>query len=167
MMPDVTDRLLLPLLAAGQAQKEVTHNEALVLIDALVQPVVQSIAPASVPASPAAGQCWIVGTGATGAWAGRDGALACWTGGGWRFAAAFEGMRVWNLATGTEARRGASSWSTGIVSASEVHISANRVVSARQSAITGPSGGATIDTEGRIAINAILAAMCNHGLIAL
>ena len=50
-----TDRLSLPLLAVAQAQKEATHNEALVLIDALVQPVVVSVAPASVPLASTAG----------------------------------------------------------------------------------------------------------------
>ena len=33
MVEQVTSRLQLPLMAAGQAQKEVTHNEALLLID--------------------------------------------------------------------------------------------------------------------------------------
>jgi len=33
-----TPRLALPLLAVAQAQKEVTHNEALALLDLLVQP---------------------------------------------------------------------------------------------------------------------------------
>lgn len=33
----VTQRLQLPYIAASQAQKHVTHNEALVLLDALVQ----------------------------------------------------------------------------------------------------------------------------------
>ena len=36
-MSDVTPHLGLPLLAAGQAQKHVTHNEALTLLDALAQ----------------------------------------------------------------------------------------------------------------------------------
>ena len=75
-MSETSDRLKFPLLASGQAQKEATHNEALALADMLMQPVVQSVAPASVPASPQPGQCWIIGTGATGAWAGHDGALA-------------------------------------------------------------------------------------------
>ncbi|WP_312846581.1 hypothetical protein [Sphingopyxis sp. PET50] len=37
-----TARLALPLLAMAQAQKEVTHNEALTLLDLLVQPVVEA-----------------------------------------------------------------------------------------------------------------------------
>ena len=38
-----TNRLKLPLLYSGQAQKEVTHNEALNLLDVLVNPVAQEI----------------------------------------------------------------------------------------------------------------------------
>ncbi|MCJ2115070.1 DUF2793 domain-containing protein, partial [Methylobacterium sp. J-001] len=36
-MTDATPRLGLTLIAASQAQKHVTHNEALGLLDALVQ----------------------------------------------------------------------------------------------------------------------------------
>ena len=39
---DFTPNLLLPYLAAAQAQKHVTLNEALRLLDALVQLVIQS-----------------------------------------------------------------------------------------------------------------------------
>jgi hypothetical protein len=76
----------LPLIAAGQAQKEITHNEALGLIDIMVQLVVESAGLAMPPASPSYGQCWIVGTGGTGAWSGKDGAVAGWTANGWLFA---------------------------------------------------------------------------------
>lgn len=36
-MPDSTTNLLLPYLMAAQAQKHVTHNEALRLLDGLVR----------------------------------------------------------------------------------------------------------------------------------
>ena len=42
-MSEMTDRLLLPLLATAQAQKEVTHNEALTLVDLLLAPVVEAV----------------------------------------------------------------------------------------------------------------------------
>jgi hypothetical protein len=35
-MSETTNRLELPFLASGQAQKHVTHNEALAQLDALV-----------------------------------------------------------------------------------------------------------------------------------
>lgn len=82
---DGTARWALPLLFAGQAQKEITHNEALVLIDALLHARVESADLASPPGTPLVGQCWIVADGATGDWAGKMGAIALWTEGGWRF----------------------------------------------------------------------------------
>ena len=41
-MSDASDRFALPLLHAGQAQKEITHNEALQLIDMLLHPYAES-----------------------------------------------------------------------------------------------------------------------------
>lgn len=165
-MDETSDRLKFPYLAAGQAQKEVTHNEALALADILIQPVVQSVAPAAVPASPSPGQCWIVGIAAPGVWMGHDGALACWTTGGWRFAAAFEGMRVWSVADGLFAHRTATGWDIGAERASSLKVGGQQVVGARQAAIPNPAGGSVADSEARVAISAILAALRAHGLIA-
>lgn len=165
-MADMTDRLALPLLSAGQAQKEQTHNEALTLLSAMVQPVVQSVAPAGVPASPQPGQCWIVGNGAAGAWSGKDGSIACWTQGGWRFAVPFDGMQVWSLADNLSATRVSGAWETGTVRAASVRIGSVQLVGQRQPAIADPAGGITIDAEARIAIASMLSAMRTHGLIA-
>lgn len=165
-MIDTTDRLALPLLATGQAQKEATHNEALARADMLIQPVVQAVAPTSVPLSPLIGQCWIVGAGATGAWLGHDGGIACWTSGGWRFADSFPGMCAWNIATASFAQRGASGWTIGISNANQYHVNDVQVLGIRQPAIPNPSVGAVIDAESRVALGAILASLRTHGLIA-
>ncbi len=165
-MIDTSIRLKLPLLAAGQAQKETTHNEALALVDILVQPVVIAVAPNAVPSAPQLGQCWIVGSGASGAWAGQDDAIACWTAGGWRFSAPFEGMTTWNTTTGKNIRRSASQWVSGEVNASVYRVDGSQVVGPRQPAINGPSGGAIIDTEARIALASILSVLRVHGLVA-
>lgn len=165
-MPLQTDRLSLPLLAVAQAQKEMTHNEALVLLDSLVQPVVVAVAPATVPAAPTPGQAWIVGTGATGAWAGHDGALAAWTAGGWRFVAAREGMVVWSLANAMPVRRTATTWEIGALAGAVLALGGTQVVGARGSAIADPTGGTTIDSAARAAIGSILGALRTHGLIA-
>lgn len=54
----------------------------------------------------------------------------------------------------------------GIVNTdTEYRVEDTRVVSARQSAIAGPTGGSTVDTQARTAINSILSAMRSHGLI--
>jgi hypothetical protein len=164
-MPDVTDRLSLPLLVAGQAQKEVTHNEALTLIDFLAQPVVVAVAPVSVPAAPTLGQSWIVGAAPTGAWAGKAAHIASWTSGGWRFCAPREGMCVWSIADTLFVRRTSSVWSIGAVTASTLSIGGQQVVGPRGLAIPNPSGGSSIDAESRLAIGAILSALRTHGLI--
>jgi hypothetical protein len=49
---------------------------------------------AAPPADPAPGQCWIIAPAATGAWAGKDGAIAGWTESGWRFIEPMVGFSV-------------------------------------------------------------------------
>jgi hypothetical protein len=80
-----TPHLSLPLLAAAQAQKHVTHNEALASLDALVQLAVKERNRPSPPASPAEGDRFLVGAGATGAFADREGDVALFDLGIWRF----------------------------------------------------------------------------------
>jgi hypothetical protein len=75
--------LLLPYLAASQAQKHVTHNEALRLLDGLVQLAVVDRDRVAPPASPPDGARYLVATGATGFWAGWDGSVAMLSDGTW------------------------------------------------------------------------------------
>jgi Protein of unknown function (DUF2793) len=159
-----SDRLKLPLMAAAQAQKEVTHNEALALADIAVQAVVQAVAPALVPSAPTSGQCWIAGTAPTGAWSGRAGHIAAWTAGGWRFVAPFEGMQAWSIADGQTVRRTASAWVIGAQTASTLSIGGQQVVAARQPRVAAPSGGTTINSQARAAIASIIAGLESHGL---
>lgn len=93
-----TARLDLPLIASEQAQKHVTHNEALLVLDALVQLRLDALAETVPPGAPDEGATYGIGAGATGAWEGRDGAVAAWTQGGWRFAAPAEGWLGWDKA---------------------------------------------------------------------
>ncbi len=74
-MSDQTANLALPYILPSQAQKHVTHNEALQRLDAAVQLTIhqQLTAP---PATPAEGDCYLVLPDATAAWAGKDGQLA-------------------------------------------------------------------------------------------
>ncbi len=71
-MSDITTHLLLPYILASQAQKHVTHNEALRLLDAMVQLSVLDRTRTVPPASPTDGDRHIVASGATGLWAGWD-----------------------------------------------------------------------------------------------
>lgn len=80
-----TANLLLPFIVQGQAQKEVTHNEALTLLDALVQLSVKGRTLLNPPVSPTEGDRWIVPAGATGAWTSHTGKVALWKDSLWRF----------------------------------------------------------------------------------
>lgn len=93
---DRTQFLGLPYLQAAQAQKHVTHNEALRLIDASVQLAVESRSgPAAPPSAPQEGERHIVPVAATGAWAGEDGAVATFLDGAWQFVQPAAGWMVW------------------------------------------------------------------------
>ena len=165
-MTDQTARFALPLIDPGQSQKEMTHNEAIAVIDAAVQPAVVAVGPTLPPAAPAVGNQWIVGPGSSGAWLGQDNAVAVWTAGGWRFVAAIEGMRAWSIADRVDVRFSRGGWVIGDVAARSLVVADLPVVGARRGAIAAPSGGTVIDVDARTAITAILAAMVGHGLIA-
>lgn len=165
-MSETTPRLGLALLQAGQAQKEMTHNEALTLIDALLGGAVEAVGTNTPPSTPAPGQTWIVGGTPTGAWTDHSGQVALWTAGGWRFAVPAEGMVLRLKGSGVRIERGASAWGSGALVATSVLIGGEQVTGARLSGISGPGGGATIDAEARAAIDAILVALRTHGLIA-
>lgn len=164
MAGETTARLALPLLHAGQAQKELDHNEALVLLDIAVQPVVEAIGLNAPPDDPADGSCWVVGSDPTGAWAGHADALAGWTAGGWRFVAPRDGMSAWRATDGLTARY-EGGWTIGESRVVRLVIGSDQVIGERQAAIANPIGGSSIDIEARDAITAVLAAMRTHGLI--
>ena len=166
MSEDASARLSLPFLAAGQAQKEVMHNEALQALDMLVQPVALSADVSSPPGAPAEGDCWIVAASPNGAWAGHEGDIAQWTAGGWRFASPRAGWRCHVLDRSAAMFHDGSGWQDEAVRADGFYLAGERVVGARQPAISAPAGGTVVDLEARAAIAAVLDAMQAHGLIA-
>jgi hypothetical protein len=94
-MADNTPNLLLPFIQAAQAQKHITHNEALRLLDGLTQISVLDRNLATPPGIPAEGARYIVAGGATGLWAGWDGDVAFHAGGAWLRLPARTGWVVW------------------------------------------------------------------------
>ena len=90
-----TPRLSLPYIVQSQAQKEVTHAEALNVLDALVQAAVETRSLSVPPANHFEGALYLVGVNPTGAWRGRGNMLAQWIGGAWAFRAVAEGFRLW------------------------------------------------------------------------
>ena len=161
-----TDRLALPLLAAGQAQKELAHNEALLRADIATQAVVESADLAAPPGAPAAGQCWIVAAGASGDWAGQAGAIAGWTGGGWRFVQPGAFWRAFVADRGHAMRHDGAGWIDEEMRSDGYFVAGEQVIAGRRAAIANPAGGATVDSEARTTVIAILAALRMHGLIA-
>ena len=83
--------LTMPFIEAAQAQKHVTHNAALQLLDAVVMLSVLDRDLAGPPASPAEGDRYLIAASATGAWSGREGKIAAWQDGAWTFHTAREG----------------------------------------------------------------------------
>ena len=161
-----TARLAMPLLAAGQAGKELTHNEALVRLDMLVQPAVVANGVNNPPAAAMVGQCWIVGDAPTGDWASHRAELAGWTEGGWRFASPREGFAAWSISDAKPVSYHNGLWQEGDVYGDRLIVGGQRVVGARTAAIADPAGGTVTDEAARQAIGAILGALRQHGLIA-
>ncbi|MFQ5625423.1 MAG: DUF2793 domain-containing protein [Methyloligellaceae bacterium] len=91
--------LILPFIAAAQAQKHVTHNEAIRTLDAIVQLAVLDRDLTVPPGTPAVGARYIVAAGATGAWAGKDSQVAAFQDGAWAFYAPQEGWLGWRTKT--------------------------------------------------------------------
>ncbi len=90
-----TINLGLPFIEASQAQKHVTHNEALLGLDTLVQAGVKDRDLTAPPGTPSDGDAYIPASGASGDWNGKDLNLAVWQDGVWKFHNPKTGFRVW------------------------------------------------------------------------
>lgn len=140
-----TARFSLPLLHAGQSQKEVFVNEAHALADVLLHCAIQGRRSAP-PESPADGQAWLVEPGGTGEWAGKCGTIAARQAGNWLFVSPRDGMRVLDRSTGQDLRY-LGGWKAPLAPAAA-------------------SGGATIDTEARAAIEDLVTLLRECGILA-
>lgn len=92
---DTTHNLKLPYIMAAQAQKHVTHNEALRMLDAILHLSVLDKDLTLPPGAPGEGERFIVAAGASGDWSGHDGAIAAWQDGAWAFYPPALGWRAW------------------------------------------------------------------------
>lgn len=131
-------------MPAGQSQKEGHVNEALARIDALLHLAVEGQL-STPPPAPAEGQCWLVGASPGAGWTGKAGAIACFESGNWLFATPRDGMVLVNRATG-QTWRYLAGWQ-------------------HPARPTAPSGGATVDTEARAAISALIQVLATAGII--
>lgn len=107
---DHTPRLTLPFIMPSQAQKHITHNEAIQALDALVQPSVESRAVTAPPIAPLPGEAWLVPSGATGAWAGHTDEIAAWQSGAWSFYDPAPGWQIYVKSDKTQLVFDAGTW---------------------------------------------------------
>lgn len=163
---EATERLSLPMLVAGQSQKEIFHNEALQLLDILVAAAVEEAEQNDPPASPTAGTCYLVGASPTGEWSQFAHHVAAFTSSGWRFIPPRPGMVLFVRATGTFATHGSAAWDIGTLKGTRLVLDGTQVAGPQAAAIDNPAGGTVVDAEARSAVEQILAALRGHGLIA-
>lgn len=143
-----TPRFALPYIMVAQAHKEITHNEALCKIDALVHLSVVGTAVAPPALTPAdSGKCWIVGdASAIGDWEGHENAIASWNGSSWTMIDPVDGMRAWDQQSTAELRFLNGAWQQPVI-------------------INDPQGGAVIDIEARLALVAVMNHLRSVGTI--
>ncbi|MEO9599632.1 DUF2793 domain-containing protein [Parasphingorhabdus sp.] len=140
-----TPRFELPLLAVGQAHKELFHNEALARIDFLAHPIAQAIETDPTALSPVSGQSWLVGTDATNDWLGHDDEIAGWSGNGWLFIPPLTAMQVY-IETMDKFAIYRGGWQLA-------------------EAVESPLAGTIVDSEARAAIDSILDVLQTQGIL--
>ncbi len=89
---ETTGRFDLPLIMPNQAQKHITHNEALTLIDGLCHLVIKSFGQTTPPVDALIDEAYVIGANATGLWFDEDNNIALNTDTGWRFIAPRQGI---------------------------------------------------------------------------
>lgn len=88
---EYTNRLKLPLLVPNQSGKEIFHNEALIILDNLIQNYVLDKDISIPPTNPNVGDIYIIGNNATGDWLNNDNNIAIYDN-GWRFLQSMDGF---------------------------------------------------------------------------
>lgn len=147
-MTNKTALQLLPLIQPSQAQKHVTVNAAMTVLDVLVQTTAISRLLTAPPVGAVAGDSYIVASGATGDWLGQEEAVAVYTGTFWDFYLPKTGWRVWLEGEETEAVYDGGSWTT----------SADRPIRVAALGIS-----ATADDVNRLTVSAAATLLTNAG----
>ena len=133
--PSATPLQGLPLLFAGQAQKEFFVNQALSLIDALLQHSVVSSLDAP-PTTVSDGESFRVIAPASAEWVGEEDSLAVRIGGAWHFVRPNAGMMIFDQHAG-QYLVFTTQWEAA-------------------SSPAAPSGGSVIDVEARATITHLI-----------
>jgi hypothetical protein len=114
----ITPRLGLPLLQAAQAQKHVTVNEALVLLDGVAQMTLLSAQSTTPPTLANDGDCYGIPVGSVNEWAGSNGEIAIYSNGGWVFVVPQKGWKSWISDKSAPAIFDGAVWVVGAVAVS-------------------------------------------------
>jgi hypothetical protein len=158
-----TTRYGFALLQAGQAQKEITHNDALARIDSLIHLAVESRH--ATTAADVIGTSWIIAAGATGEWAGHDGEIAVCDESGWSFVAPLDGCIAFLRDEGLFVHYAAGQWHDAWVVQSLV-VGGLTLSGGAATVVPDPSGGTVIDVEARAALSQLLTTLRTTGLVA-
>lgn len=172
MSNDVTPRLSLPFVAAGQAQKHITVNEALGRLDGLVQLAVQSRTTAAQPGSPGDGAMHILPSGATGAaWLGKAaGLLARYADGAWEALTPKAGWLAWIIDEGLALIHDGENWTPlsstfkALTAARSPFLAATRFEILEQEVTLS---GASVATTVMIPSRAIVLGVCTRTSVAI
>ncbi len=160
-----TTKLALPLLVAAQAQKEITHNQALVAIDSLLHLAVLSRASTAPPAAATAGDSFIVAAASSGDWAGKTGQIASHDGFGWSFTLPRNGFLAWIVDEQVFSVY-QDGWSNRGWPVTGLMIAGRSVLGASPALVAAASGGSVVDVEARQLLNDLVSALRGQGLIA-
>jgi hypothetical protein len=144
VFPVTTPAMGLPLLVAGQAQKEFFVNQALGLLDALNARAVSASRPTP-PSASTEGESYRVTATATGAWTGREDRIAVLIGGDWHFIDPVEGMFLFDR-DADRMMMFRSQWQVATAPAM-------------------PTGGAVVDAEARAALAGLIHALALIGIL--
>lgn len=147
-MSQTSTLLALPYIQPAQAQKHVTHNEAIELLDLIVQLTVQDFTASTPPSSPAEGDTYALDTTPSGAWAGQAGMLASFRGNGWLFVSPRIGWQAYGVTTADMRVYDGSNWVASGVSFNN---------------LPGVGVNATADTTNRLSVSADATLLNNAG----
>lgn len=109
-MSQILPNLSLPLMQASQAQKHVTHNEALNILDTVAQLSVLSAVEVTPPLTAEIGDRYLVPAGSTGVWVDHEGAIAVYEGNAWQFISPKAGWLAYDQASAAYLHYNGTGW---------------------------------------------------------
>ena len=148
-----TSQFNLPLLSAAQAQKHITVNEALAVLDCVSQLRVLDTNLTQAPAAASDGDAYLVGAGAIAEWFGWDGRLAVAVNGGWRSIAPKAGWQCFSVASGTHLLFDGTDWLDSTIAATPTGAATAFTISELDFTITA---GTSLTTQAIIPSHSLL-----------